>query len=605
MVGKPPRKPATGLSKKPDLDADGLRRPLDSETSLSPLPHLTEPRLAAMRPEPAIVESVNPEQVISVSLMNSVADEVIHAAAGQALSGFRVLATTSLMKSGSRGVWIFKGREYVAIAEGQFVQVVTDPGSGLFRATNSREREPSGPWLIPGDEGQFWRPLNSESVIFADPVSEQTAQLFRRTGRSVAQFSDTTIGRMLTVSGANESLLRDVLVGDRPAPFLLEDTIRRFESDYLIQGEGYLIAAERFTRFKELEDMFEADCDENTVRMRRVFPDLPKTAAQAIWRTTSASERLHMHNQPGMPQRVAQEILVALREIRLARAGEGLYLEAVSNPDSDRLMLHMLGNLANWPEQMRIEIRRGPMDSEILGAIGDARSPFRHVLVRQNDGYAIHSGEGSPPQGSKDLCSAVYFLLLPEHRQLLGVTKGGGAALRQLIRAQPLPTRQAVGKLLGLAPLSVNVDPATLQYRQAGQLRGGGDSQPASTKSVVDRVHDLYPQLSDEEATKFINERLKHDSAGVLTRLEHEFATLCDELAIWNADGLSPHAQVSEPEGAPTQAARRQAREQFSAKLRDIWQRKSVSKWGRETIIFLTMSIFLVSYQGCPPDLSM
>ncbi|WKV90039.1 hypothetical protein LJU32_07150 [Pseudomonas sp. B21_DOA] len=142
MVGKPPRKPATGLSKKPDLDADGLRRPLDSETSLSPLPHLTEPRLAAMRPEPAIVESVNPEQVISVSLMNSVADEVIHAAAGQALSGFRVLATTSLMKSGSRGVWIFKGREYVAIAEGQFVQVVTDPGSGLFRATNLANASP-------------------------------------------------------------------------------------------------------------------------------------------------------------------------------------------------------------------------------------------------------------------------------------------------------------------------------------------------------------------------------------------------------------------------------------------------------------------------------
>ncbi|MBC3778587.1 leucine-rich repeat domain-containing protein [Pseudomonas sp. SWRI99] len=599
MVGKPPRNPATGLSKKPDLDADGSRRPLDSETVLSPLPHLTEPRLAEIRPKPAIVDSVNPEQAISVSLMNPVADELIHATAGEALAGFRVLAPTSLMKVGSRGVWIFKGREYVAIADGQFVQVVTDPGSGLFRATNSRELEPSGPWLIPGEEGQLWRPLDSQSVIFLDSISAQTAQLFRQMGRSVAQFSDATVGRMLAVSGVTESLLRDVLVNERPAPFLLEDTIRRFELDHLIQAEGHQIPSERFGRFKNLEEAFEADCDENTLRMRRVFPGLPKTAAQAIWRTTSASERLHMHNQPGMPQRVAQEILVALREIRLARAGEGLYLEAVSNPDSDRLMLHMLGNLANWPQQMRIEIRRGATDSDVLGAIGDARSPFRHVLIRQNDGYATHRGDGSSPQGSKDLCSVLFLLLLPEQRQLLGVTKDGGAALRQLIRAQPLPTRAAVSKLLGLAPLP-QVDLGTVQFGQRGQLHGGGDSQPASTKSVVERVHDLYPQLSHEEAAKFINERLKNDPAGVLIRLEKEFATLCDELAIWNADGPPPHTLVSEPDGATTQAERRQARERFSAKLRDIWQRKSVSKWGEGDYHFS----YYVDFSGELPRLS-
>lgn len=77
----------------------------------------------------------------------------------------------------------------------------------------------------------------------------------------------------------------------------------------------------------------------------------------------------------------------------------------------------------------------------------------------------------------------------------------------------------------------------------------------------------------------FVTERLKSHPAGVLTRLEKEFATLRDELAIWSADGALPHAQTSEPEGAPAAAGQRQAREQFSAKLQDIWQRKSVSKW--------------------------
>jgi Leucine-rich repeat (LRR) protein len=80
--------------------------------------------------------------------------------------------------------------------------------------------------------------------------------------------------------------------------------------------------------------------------------------------------------------------------------------------------------------------------------------------------------------------------------------------------------------------------------------------------------------------TTFTKERLKSDASGVLTRLETELATLRDELAIWTAEGTSPHAQPLEPEGTPTNAERRQAREQFSAKLQDIWRRKSVSKWG-------------------------
>jgi hypothetical protein len=580
MVGKPPRKPVTGPLKKPDLDADGSGRALNNKITQSPQPHFAETRPPTIRPAPALVDSVNPEQAISINPMNSIVDEVTQAAAGEALAGFQTPAPASPMKADSRGVWIFKRREYVAVADGQFVQVVTDPESGLFRATHSRELKPSGPLLGTNDQGRFWHPLNSDVVTFPDSMSVQTAQIFRRMGRSVAQFADATVARMLAVSGVDELLLHNVLVNDRPVPFLLEDTIRRFELDQKIQAEERWLPYERFTRFKDLEDAFETDCDQNTLRMRRVFPNLPKTAAQAIWRNTSATERLHMHNQPGMPPRVAKEAVLALREIRLARACEGIYLEALSNPDSDRLALHMMGNLANWPRQMPIEIRQRTVAGNVLSAVGDVRSPVRHVLIRQDDGYVIQSSEVSSPQESMNLYSTIWCLLLPGHRQLLGVTDGGGAALQQLIRAQPLPPRQTVSALLGFAPLPATVDPARAQYRQAGQLRGGGDSGPELTKSVVDRVRDLYPDLSDEEVMRVINERLKNDPSGILNRLEKEFATLCDELALWSADGLSAHSQLSGPESASTPAEQRQAREQFSAKLQDIWQRKSVSKWG-------------------------
>jgi hypothetical protein len=579
MTGKPPKvKPVAARTKTPDFSVEGTHR-LPSAASVMlqpPKPHRLESLHPSFGPDSV---AVTPTIRVSVNPRASAIGEFAKHAAKSSLADYWIPTPKSFGEINAQGIRVVQQRQYVAVADGHVVQVVLDAKSGLFRATLASELNPSGPLLKPDSEGRLWVPLDSDVATFTDSISVQTAQLFRRMGRSVTQFSDSMVDHMLAVSGVNESVLRDVLINDRPVPFLLEDTIRRFELDQKIQAQGLGGAPDRFTRFRDLEDAFESDCDENTLRMRQVFPGLPKTAALAIWRNTSAAERLHMHNQPGMPQRVAKEALVALRDIRLARAVEGIYLEAIANPDSDRLVLRMLGNLANWPRQTRIEIRQGAVDGAVLSAIGDARSPIFQVLIRQDDGYVIQSSDAQLLQGSKDLYSTLWLLLLPRHRQLLGVTEGGGAALQQWIRAQPLPPRQTVSELLGLAPLPVTVDPATAQFRQAGHLRGGSDNNPVSPKSVIERVRDLYPHLRDEDVTAFINERLKSDPSDVLFRLETELATLRDELAIWTADGESPHAQTSEPERVPTSVERRQAREQFSAKLQDIWQRKSVSKW--------------------------
>ena len=583
MTGKPPKvKPVPAPTKTPDINVEGPRRPpfASPEMLHQPTPHRPEPLHSSYKPDSV---AVKPAIRVSATPKFSAIDELALLAAKSSLADYWIPTPKSLGEADAQGIRILKQRQYVAVADDHIVQVVADAESGLFRATLARERSPSGPLLTRDGEGRFWVALDSDGITFPDSITAQTAELFRRTGRSVAQFSDTTVVRLLAVSGVNESMLRDVIAHDRPVPFLLKDTLRRFELDQQVQAEG-LVAHESFTRFKDAEAAFESDCDENTLRMRRVFPDLPKTAAQAIWLDSSAAERLHMHNQPGMPRQMAEEALVALRDVRLARACEGLYLDSVSSPDSERLALKMMEQLAGWSSRVRIEIRQDVADGDVFSAIGDARSPVRHLLIRQNDGYVIRNRNNLFPQGSTGLYSAIWFLLQPAQRRLLGVTDGGGAALQQLVRAQPLPSRQDVSELLGLAPLAVT--PVTAQHRQAGQLRGGGDNNPQSTKSVVERVRDLYPQLSDEELTSFVTERLKSDPSGVLTRLEKEFTTLRDELAIWNADGASPHAQTSEPEGAPAAAGQRQAREQFSAKLQDIWQRKSVSKWGEGADLF-------------------
>ncbi|WP_322845699.1 DUF6543 domain-containing protein [Pseudomonas sp. B33.4] len=614
MTGKPPRiKPVTVPTKPFDSSVDGSHRPSFSSSAAPPLTsaHRQKPLPPSSWPDSV---GVTPAISVSVNLRSSAIDELAIHAKKFSLADYSIPIPKSLGEADAQGIRVSRQRQYVAVDNDHMVQVVLDADSGLFRATQASELDPSGPLLKPDSEGRFWLPIeNSEPhnrSVSLNSKHRHKAQLFLRSGHSVDDFSPLTIERILAVSGVGEILAHDSHIHPTPMA-LLQDTLRRFSLDRNIElfitkmqhsdpcvraqadpqmqvllalRENDLIESRvqqhRAFLFQEIERAFELDCDDNTVQMRRIFPLLPKTTAQALWQEASAADRLHMHNQSGMPRQLAKEVLLALRDVRLTRACEGIYLDSVSSPDSDRLALKMIGRLAGWPQQTRIEIRQGTMEGEVLSAIGEAGSPVRHILIRQDDGYVIRSSDVPLPQRSEDLYSAVWLLLLPGHRQLLGVTEGGGPALQQLIRVQPLPSRQAVNELLEFAPLPVNVDPVTAQLRQAGQLRGGGDNNPASTKSVLDRVRNLYPQLSEEEVTTFTRERLKSDAFAVLNRLENEFATLRDELAVWTADGASPDAPTSAPEGVPTNAKRRQAREQFSTKLQDIWQRKSVSKWG-------------------------
>ncbi|WP_460097727.1 leucine-rich repeat domain-containing protein [Pseudomonas sp. H3_C08] len=576
MTGKPPKvKPVPAPIKIPEFSVDGTHRPPPGSSAMPHLsiPHHLETLAVSFGPDSI---AVTPAIRVSVNPRSSAIDEFAMRVAEYSLADYWIPAPKIFGEADAQGIRIVKQRQYVAVADDHVVQVVLDAESGLFRATLASELDPSGPLLKPDSEGRFWGPLDSDVTPFTDSISVQTAELFRRMGRSVAQFSAAMVARVLAVSGVNEPVLRDVLMNDRPAPFLLEDTIRRFELDQTIQAQGRGAAPERFRRFKNLEDAFESDCDENTLRMRRVFPHLPKTAAQAIWRNMSAAERLHMHNLPGMPQRVAKEALVALREIRLARAVEGIHLEAVANPDSDRLVLHMLGNLANWPRQTRVEIRQRTMDGHVLSAIGDARSPFRHILIRQDDGYTVAS---SPPPlpGAHNLYSTVWSLLSPEQRQALGISGNGGRALQKVIRTQPSPSRQVVNEVLHLAPLALTVKATKTQDRQAGLLRGGADVSPESTKSFESRVRDLYPGISDEDVAAFIDKRLQHDPSGVLRRLENEFSTLRHELEVWRVEA-PPHPTEGVEWSVEASVEQLQLRQGFSEKLQLAWQQKMLSE---------------------------
>jgi hypothetical protein len=120
------------------------------------MPHRPDPLPPPFRPDPVAAASladIHPSPVLSAI------DEVEIAGATRSFADYWVTARKSFAEPDAQGVRVFKARQYVPVSDGQFVQVVRDAESNLFRATVARELNASGPLMEPDVEGRFWRPV--------------------------------------------------------------------------------------------------------------------------------------------------------------------------------------------------------------------------------------------------------------------------------------------------------------------------------------------------------------------------------------------------------------------------------------------------------------
>ena len=535
--------------------------------------------------------------------------------------------------------------------DGKTYEVVSETAGDVYRVRHPGRPDAYKPRLTHNDAGAWAHEVER-------PMEWQGAQLFRRLGHSVAEFSDVTAGRILTVSGIDEAVLRDMHVHSRRPPALLEDTIRRFKHDQQIQTfiaqmrstdplvyvkadprmQAQLLRAQgvrvqdnqmfngnlvrsvvetlesarlkallgesaafgdslpgtdvqaarlrmriagwaedsRTTLFKAREDLFELSSDENTHQMRRIFPDLPKTIAEELWRNASPADRLHMQGNHGITRQMAHEALFYLREVRLSRACEGLYLEAVANPDSDRLALHMLETLNGWSPDVRIEVRDGDVNGAWVDSIGRPEAPIRKVLVRQQGQYQAYDGFGRELHALDDLYGAVQHALPDAQRQALGLPHvWQRAALRQAVRQQTLMPRSQVRTLLGQPPLEAGTrSPMGLAVGRSGYLSGGGDFVPEPVRSVEQRLQALYPTLSEEDMATLRSERLIGDPVLAVTRLENEYVTLVNELEVWVKEVPTHHPLTGVLLDVSAIAQQRLKRQAFMEELKASWSRR-------------------------------
>ena len=287
--------------------------------------------------------------------------------------------------------------------------------------------------------------------------------------------------------------------------------------------------------------------------IRKEFPSLSTPVAEELSRNASPAEQRVLFNARRVPLRLAEEARAYSRKLRLARAREGLYLEATSNPDTDKLILSQIGKLPGWSDQVRLEIREPYFSGPLLDSLGVEQAPIRKVLVKQADQYEAHDALGQELHGPDTLYSSVLHALPDTERKALGFPSPHEAAsLKQTVLDQPLPPRKEMEKLLGLPPGKPNeTPPRRLATRRPGPSAAGPEAAEriagARSPAFTELAQRLYPTHDWRNVEAFLDLRGLNEGAAVqrLEALENEYNTLSTELETWVSTPPDPQIGVT------------------------------------------------------------
>ncbi|MBO0494796.1 DUF6543 domain-containing protein [Pseudomonas sp. Marseille-Q1929] len=291
--------------------------------------------------------------------------------------------------------------------------------------------------------------------------------------------------------------------------------------------------------------------------IQAAYPTLPRSMAEHLLRPLTAEELQTFRRRGRLPDNVHENAQWQVQELRVSRAYEGLYVDALANPDSQRLALRTLETLPGWKRGSRVELREHTATGQLMDAIGDSAAAERKILIIKENGQF----EGPLP---RDIYSAMWHSLTDEERLALGVANP--SQLKALIQQSPLP-RGLMRTVLLENPLH---KPA---YDPSMRLLGGalGVRRQVSNlfRSPQERARRLYPTLSDAQISAFI-ESLGTDVRGGLARLEAEYATLERDLKRW--------AHANMPQEAATAFDRRGgAVREYADAIKGCWRRETNS----------------------------
>ncbi len=279
----------------------------------------------------------------------------------------------------------------------------------------------------------------------------------------------------------------------------------------------------------------ESELSEPQKSLKRQHPGLPNSLVRALLdrATPKELEQLRTHERVGL--RLGEQARLSAAEVRLNRALEGLFRDALSNHDSEKITLHLLKSLPGWPGAARLDIHQDSLQGTVIASGGHLNGTLRKKLLKSADGYQAE-GSASPPGR---LLDALVLSLTPAERTALGlIDEMDSAPLREQIAQLALGKRGELKSLLGLPHLQpwllppMQVDVSFRAYPLWSWLWPFGGNQPPD---LIAKVKGLYPSFSTAQARDFIRTLGLNEPAALLEleRRQAEYTALENGLLRW------------------------------------------------------------------------
>ena len=313
-------------------------------------------------------------------------------------------------------------------------------------------------------------------------------------------------------------------------------------------------------------------------RFKAKHADLPNSTVEGILSHATPRELKQLHEHGQVSLRLTEKARFTANEVRLNRAFEGLYLDSMINPDSDKIILHLLDAVPGWPTDIRVEIRDSYFNGPHIEAAGNQAGTRRNVLVKQHRIYHAYTPQGTalaaPVGAGSRLLAAIVQTLSPTERTSLGITDEFDLSpLQEQIANLALSRRVEIKSLLDLPHLqpwlqpAMGLDRSFLVYPVWSWLWPFGGNR---TPDLMNRVQTLYPRFDNDNARAFI-QQLNLDAPAALLELDRrqaEFRFMDIELTRWSDTPRPIDAHQTDPLGMHLGQRRHIANQ-----LRRAWRR--------------------------------
>ncbi|SDA93168.1 C-terminal novel E3 ligase, LRR-interacting [Pseudomonas sp. NFACC15-1] len=289
--------------------------------------------------------------------------------------------------------------------------------------------------------------------------------------------------------------------------------------------------------------MGETRGDPHVTLIKSRFPSVPAKAIEQII-TLAGSEELQQmaawdfdeasQTKP-IPLRIAEELRHYQRVVRLNRAYEGLYQDALATADTPRLVLATLETLPGWSDTVRIELREADVSGALIDSIGPQNAPQTKVVVKDDDVYQAFDDSGNELSHWGSVFDALQHALPDaERRAMARPSIHHGDRLREAIGASPVDRDVLASRLKMPALKPAFQSPMRLASGKVGYPLGGLRDWLRLGRSPESRVQELYPGYTAEQ-TEALLRSLGNGAVRELKRRKVELKMLRRDLDRWVA----------------------------------------------------------------------